>query len=227
MELAHLTGETRSAGGSRAAARLRQLGKVPGIVYGHGEDPIAVAVPQHDLELLLHHGTLLMELELNGNRQRVLVKEVQYDHLGTTPIHVDLARVRLDERVRVTVPVELRGTPKGVKEGGVLDQVIADLEVECLVTEIPERLRVDISEMALGSTLKIGEIPLPEGVKVMASPELVVCTVRQPVEEEEAAAPAAAAEGAAAAEPEVIRKERAEAEEEAEEKPKEKEKEKK
>jgi len=224
MELAHLKGEARTAAGSKAAARLRKTGKVPGIVYGHGETPVPVALSQHDLELLLQHGTMLLELDLDGGRQRVLVKDVQYDHLGTTPIHVDLARVSLDERVRVSVAVELRGTPKGVKEGGVLDQVISDLEVECLVTEIPERLRVDVSEVGLGGMLKVGDIPLPAGVRAVGSPELVVCTVRQPVAEEEGAAPAAATEGAAA-EPEVIgRKEKAEAEEEAEEKPKEKEK---
>lgn len=226
MELSHLTGESRSASGSSAAARLRKVGKVPGIVYGHGEAPVTIAVPGRDLEHLLHRGTLVLELELDGNTQRVLVKEVQYDYLGTTPIHVDLARVSLDERVCVTVPIELRGTPKGCKEGGVLEQVISDLEVECLVTEIPERLRVDVSEMSLGNMLKIADVPLPEGVRAMGAAELVICTVRQPVEEAEAVAPAAAGEGATGAEPEVIgRKEKAAAEgEEGEEKPKEKEK---
>jgi len=210
MELTTLHCEPRRAAGSRANARLRRSGKVPGIVYGHGEEPIPVAMARHDLEQLLHHGAHLLELHLGGTTQRVLIKEVQYDHLGVTPIHVDLARVSLDERVRVTVPLELRGEPKGVREGGILDQNIAELDIECLVTQIPENIRVNIADMGLDQMLYVKDIQVPEGVRVLTSPELVVCSIRKPLEE----APAAEPTEAAAAEPELIRKERPAEEEE-------------
>ncbi len=213
MELASLKGESRVAAGSRAAARLRRSGRIPCIVYGHGEDPVPVAVPRHDLEILLHQGTHLLELELQGRKHPVLIKEVQYDHLGLAPVHVDLARVSLDERVRVKVPLDLRGTPKGVKEGGILDQVVSDVEVECLVTAIPENLRVDVSGLAIGDALHVSDIPLAEGMRMLSAAEVVVCTVRTPMAEVEAAVPVA--EEAGPAEPELIRKEKPEAEEDA------------
>jgi large subunit ribosomal protein L25 len=215
MELAHLKCESRVVAGSRAAARLRKSGRIPGIMYGHGEDTVPIAVPQHELELLLHHGAHLLELDLNGQKRPVLIKEVQYDHLGTTPVHVDLARVSLDERVRVTVPIELRGEAKGIKEGGVLDQTIADLEIECLVTQIPENVRVSVENLAIGDALHVSDIVLPEGVVALQAADLVVCNVRMPIEAKPAEA--APAEEAAAAEPEVIGRKEKEPEAEAEE----------
>jgi large subunit ribosomal protein L25 len=118
MDIASIKGQPRQLSGTRAARRLRKTGMVPGIMYGHGEEPQAVSVPLHELDLVLQHGTHLLELDLGGTPQRVLIKEVQYDHLGIEPLHVDLARVSLDERVSVTVPLVLRGDPKGVKEAG-------------------------------------------------------------------------------------------------------------
>jgi len=190
------------------------MGKIPGIVYGHGEEPVPVAVSQHELEILLHHGAHLLELDLNGRKRPVLIKDVQYDHLGTTPVHVDLARVSLDERVRVTVPLEFRGEAKGVKEGGILDQTVADLEIECLVTQIPESIRVNVEKLGMGESLHVSDIALPEGVVAIQAADLVVCSVRMPVEAE--AAEAAAPEEGAAPEPEVIGRKEKEPEEEAE-----------
>ncbi|MBN1490989.1 MAG: 50S ribosomal protein L25 [Phycisphaerae bacterium] len=212
MELAQLTAESRKAAGSRAAARLRKEGKLPGIVYGHKEEPQAVALSLHALELALQHGAHLLELNLDGVTQQVLIKEVQYDHLGTTPVHVDLARVSLDERVNVKVSVELRGTAKGIKEGGILDLTLADIEVQCAVASIPETLRVDVSELGIGQSLHVRDLKLPDGVEAMDAPELVVCTVRMPITAE---AVEAAEEGEGTAAPEVIgRKEKEEAAEE-------------
>ena len=213
MELAQLTAESRKAAGSRAAARLRKEGKLPGIVYGHKEKPQAVVLALHDLELALHRGAHLLELNLDGVAQHVLIKEVQYDHLGTTPIHVDLARVSMDERVKVKVSVELRGTAKGIKEGGILDLTLADIEVQCAVASIPETLRVDVSELGIGESLHVRDLKLPDGVEAMDAPELVVCTVRVPIAVEGVEA-VEEGEGTAA-QPEVIgRKEKEEAAEE-------------
>jgi large subunit ribosomal protein L25 len=124
---------------------------------------------------------------------------------------VDFARVSLDERVTVTVPLELKGTPKGEDDGGVLTQVISELEVECLVTEIPDVIRHNVSEMALDDVLHIRDLKLPQGVKVMQDEELIVATVKEVLE----AAPAEVAE-AGAGEPEVIGRKAAEGEEGAE-----------
>ena len=135
---ATLTAKNRTALGTRANRRLRETGLVPGVVYGHKENVLPISLPRKELVNYLEHGAHLFSLAMDGHNETVLVKEVQYDHLGLDVLHVDFARVDLNERVKVTIPLELRGTPKGVSEGGgVLTQVITDLEVECLVTEIP------------------------------------------------------------------------------------------
>ncbi len=107
---------------------------------------------------------------------------MQYDHLGMEVIHVDFARVSLDEKVKVTVPVELKGTPKGEADGGVLQQIIKELEVECLVTEIPEAIRHNVSEMALNDVVHIKDLKLPTGVKVLQDGDLIVATVKEIIE---------------------------------------------
>jgi large subunit ribosomal protein L25 len=127
------------------------------------------------------------------------VKEVQYDHLGIEVLHVDFARVSADERVEVTVPLELKGTPAGEADGGVLQQIVAELEIECLVTDIPHEIVHNVSEMKLDDVLHIKELKLPPGVKALQDEDLVVAQVK--TIEEEVAAPAGE-EGAA--EPEVI-----------------------
>lgn len=191
----------RSEKGSRAVKRLRDAGFIPGVIYGHKKDVVSVTLPLRDMVYHLTHGAHLFQLGLDGATETVLVKDVQYDHLGTNLIHVDFARVDLNERVKVTVPLELKGTPKGEADGGVLTQVIAELDIECVVTEIPDVIRHNVAEMALDAVLHIKDLKLPEGVKVLQDGELIVATVKEIVE----AAPAAAAEGAeGAAEPEVI-----------------------
>ena len=155
----------------------------------------------------LNHGAHLFDLALDGKSEKVLVKEVQFDHLGIEVIHVDFARVSLDEKVKVNVPVELKGTPKGEADGGVLQQIINSLEVECLVTEIPEVIRHLVSEMALNDVVHIRDLKLPEGVRVLQDGDLIVATVKEILE----VVVAAPEEGAA--EPEVIGRKLAEGEE--------------
>lgn len=202
MEAVTITATPREGRGRKASARLRAAGMLPAIIYGHKEDPEAVSVPAHDIELALAHGAHLVNVELNGKKSQYLLKDVQYDHLGAKPIHLDLARVSLDERVHVKVPVELKGTPKGVHEGGVLDQVIIDLDVECLVTQIPDVVRLIVSDLQVGQALHINDLQLPAGVEALGNPDDVVCVVR--VLAAAAAEAEAAAEEQAAAEPELI-----------------------
>src|SRR3712207_3922873 len=158
---ATITIKARPELGSRANKRLRDAGLVPGVIYGHKEAVVPVTLPKKELVGHLNHGAHVFDLALDGRSEKVLVKEVQYDHLGIEVIHVDFARVSLDERVEVTVPLELKGTPKGEADGGVLQQLVSDLEIECLVTEIPASIRHNVAEMAVDDVLHIKDIQLP------------------------------------------------------------------
>ncbi|MFQ5414728.1 MAG: 50S ribosomal protein L25, partial [Phycisphaerae bacterium] len=135
---------------------------------------------------------------LDGVARSYLIKSVQYDHLGHEPIHVDLARVDMDERVTVNVGIELRGVPKGVSEGGVLDQQIADIEISCRVTDIPETLHPVVTALGLGESLLVKDLELPPGVTALAEPDARVATVRAPAAAVEEEAVSAEAEEAAA-----------------------------
>lgn len=198
-QTAQVSARQRSELGSRANKRLRDSGFIPGVIYGHKEAVIPVTLPKKELTGYLNHGAHLFDVALDGKSEKVLVKEVQYDHLGIEVIHVDFARVSLDEKVELTVPLELKGTPKGEAEGAVLQQIVSELEIECLVTDIPDAIRHNVSDLEKDAVLHIKDLQLPQGVRVMQDPELIVATVREIVEQE----PIAAVE-AVSAEPEVI-----------------------
>jgi large subunit ribosomal protein L25 len=200
-ETANITVKVRSELGSRRNKRLRDAGFVPGVIYGHKEDVVPVTLPKKELVGHLNHGTHLFALAIDGKKENVLVKDVQYDHLGIEVLHVDFARVDLNERVEVNVPLILKGEPKGEAEGGVLQQIVADLEIECLVTQIPHDIKHNVSEMALNDVVHIKDLKLPDGVRALQDPEMIVAQVKEVVEE----APAEVAE-AGPAEPEVIGK---------------------
>jgi large subunit ribosomal protein L25 len=192
-----ITVKTRNELGSRANKRLRDAGFVPGVIYGHKEAVVPVTLPKKEVTNHLNHGAHLFDLAIEGKSEKVLVKEVQYDHLGIEVIHVDFARVSLDERVDVTVPVELKGEPN-TEDGGVVTQVINELEIECLVTEIPHSIIVNIADMKLDDVITIADLKLPTGAKAKQDADQVVVTFKEVKEEE-----VAPAEGETA-EPEVI-----------------------
>ncbi len=202
MEMITLTGKRRTELGTRASKALRATGMLPVIIYGHGETPEAVSLQLHDVRVALAHGARTLQVKHGRAKKQYLIKDVQYDHLGQMPIHLDLTRVDLDERVKVRVGIELRGVPKGVAEGGVLDQYMADLEVECLVREIPETLHPLVIELALGDSLLVKDLELPAGVIALAEPDARVATVRAMAEAPEPEASEEAAEETS--QPEVI-----------------------
>ncbi len=200
VQSAQVAAKARTELGSRANKRLRDAGFVPGVIYGHKEAVIPVTLPKKELTGHLGRGAHLFDLALDdGKSQKVLVKEVQFDHLGMEVIHVDFARVSLDEKVELTIPLELKGTPKGEEEGGVLQQVVMELEIECLVTDIPEAIRHNVSDMGMDSVLHIKDLKLPAGVKVLQDEDLIVASVREIAEEE-----ATEATEGESAEPELI-----------------------
>lgn len=212
MEIATIKGEPRPTRGRNANERVRRSGFVPAVIYGHKEAPETVALLRHDLQLALEHMVHVVQVEVNGKQEQYLLKEVQYDHLQETPIHVDLMRVDKDERVEVRVPIELRGEPKGVHEGGVLQQVMMELEVECGVLAIPELLRPNVEGLGVNDSLYVRDIKLPEGVRPLADPDDAIATVKPKREVDEAVAEPEEPGEEGAAEPEVIRREREEEE---------------
>ncbi len=202
-ETATLKAETRTGAGSRQADKLRKAGKIPGIVYGHKEANVSVAVAADELDRLIRvqHARVL-ELDIAGKKETVLVRDLQWDHLGRHLLHVDFARVSASDRVKVTVPVELRNSPKATG-GGVLDQPLHTLHIECSPTQIPDAIRIDITNLTLGAPIHVHELSLPEGVKVLEAREAVVVQIKLPGAEPEAAVAAEPGAG-----PEVIKKEK-------------------
>src|SRR5262245_18405326 len=175
-----LKANPRANSGSRAATKLRKQGQVPGIVYGHKQDNVRVSVSAEELDraIRVQHARVL-DLQLDGKSETVLIREVQWDYLGKQMIHVDFERKDRAELVRVAVPVELRNAPK-VTGGGVLDQPLHTLHVECPLGDIPESIKIDLTNLTLGNPIHVKELTLPEKVKVLESPEAVVVQLKLP-----------------------------------------------
>jgi large subunit ribosomal protein L25 len=212
-----LTTKSRKDLGKMNARRLRRQGLVPGVIYGHKEATLSVSLNNDDLKRAVRHGVRVVDIQAEGKVEKALIKEVQWDHLGLEILHVDFARVAADERVEVNVRVELRGTAAGIATGGVIDQPIHLLAVECLAIAVPDSIRVNVSALQLGQAIHVKELTLPEGVKALSDPDAVVVQVIAKLLEPEAAPTPAEGAVAEQAEPEVIRRERpAEEEEEAE-----------
>jgi large subunit ribosomal protein L25 len=199
-ESVQLAVEPRTGSGSLSAKHLRRQGRLPAVIYGHKQAALSVTLANDDFVKALRHGARLVELKNNGSTDIAIIQDVQWDHLGMEVLHVDFRRVSKDERVVVPVPLHLRGIAPGVAGGGVLDQPLHVINLECLVTAVPHEIRVAIGELQIGQALHVKDLKLPEGVKAMADPDAIVVQVSAPVAE----APAAAAPGTETAEPEVI-----------------------
>ena len=171
-----LKAEVREQTGSKRADEVRKGGRIPAIVYGHKQEPMAVSFDAHNFIEELHHGHRLMDVQIGKNKQKMLVKDLQYDHLGKDVIHVDMMRVDLTEVVRVTVPIELKGTAKGVHEGGIIEEHTDHLEIECKATDIPDAITVSVKEISVGDALHASDVELPEGMKLVSSPETLLVT---------------------------------------------------
>jgi large subunit ribosomal protein L25 len=202
-ETATLPAIRRTHLGTKHTRRIRAKGQIPAILYGHGEAAVAVALDAHEIDKALHHNCRVLSLDIDGANSQYLIKAIQYDHLDTTPIHLDLVRVNLDERVQVTVAVELRGTPKGAVDGGVLTQYINSIDVECVVTAIPEDFHPSVADLGLNDSLLVKDLKFPAGMTPLIDLEEKIATCRVPLES--AAEGEEALEGAeGGAEPEVI-----------------------
>jgi large subunit ribosomal protein L25 len=207
-----VSAEKRTEKGKNVNRRLRVSGRIPGVVYGGKGEPMAVAVSPKDISAVLRSASgenTLFDLDLDGSRRKVILKEYQLEPIKGKLLHADFYEVALDKTLEVSVHVEITGTPVGVKvQGGILDFVTRELEIECLPADIPDKIVVDVSELELGKHIRVSDLTVSDKVKVLTDPEVVVVHVVAPRAEE---APAAVAEGAevaagAVAEPEVIKK---------------------
>ena len=204
---------TRTGLGKGAVKRLRAEGNVPAVIYGHGGPAKTLYFSAAEWEVLQTFELNLLSLKEGDHEMLALIKEVQNDFIRGKVKHVDFLEVNRNEKIRASVSVHPgHDAPAGASQGGMLEQDIHELELECLPDALPEHLEINVSALELGAALHVSEIPMPEGVRILNDPELVVFHVVDPskIEEEEAAAPEAAEGEAAAAEPEVIgEKERA------------------
>jgi large subunit ribosomal protein L25 len=203
----------REGRGSRAAAKLRRQGQIPGILYGHKEEPAALTLSADDLGNAVRHGARVVELQTDKGVETALICDLQWDHLGKDILHVDFRRTARDERITLPVPIELRGIAPGVTAGGILDQPMHTIDVECLAISVPESIRVNISELQLGASIHVRDLHLPPDVKAVADPDAIVVHITAP-QVEAAPAPEVAA---GPAEPEIVGR-RVAAEEEEEKK---------
>ncbi|MEZ6241823.1 MAG: 50S ribosomal protein L25 [Phycisphaerales bacterium] len=201
-----LAATLRERTGSRYCKRIRESGGLPAVVYGRGKDPVAITLDARDAVSHIHKGEKVFELALDGGdkKQHVLLKDLQYDHLGTNIVHADLARVSLTDRVDVTVPIHYVGEAKGLKKAGaVMMHPTSELELNVTVSNIPDFIEVDVSGMDVGDSLHAGEVKLPlETMKLVSDSDTVLAHIIMKAEESESGEAAeVTAEGA---QPEVI-----------------------
>jgi large subunit ribosomal protein L25 len=208
----------RDGRGKNEARRLRAEGRIPAVVYGTRKDAklpegVPVAVDPKEVLRILHSDSganTLITIKLDGDESRVMVKEYQLDPVTHKLLHADFYQLAMDKAITVTVPFLVKGEPKGVKlQGGVLDFVTREIQVQCLPTEIPEHIDIDVSELMLHQSVRVKELPQDSKWKALSDPETMIVHIVLP-KVEEVAAPAAgevaAAAPGAAAEPEVIKK---------------------
>jgi len=212
MEQTVIQATKRQDVGSQGARRLRSQGRVPAVLYGHKLDTVHLTLPLKDVERLVHTRTRMVSIEIGGTVETALIKEIQYDSMGDHLLHVDLARVAMDQKVSVTVPVELHGMAKGLAAGGVLEHLLKDVQVRCLPGDLPEKIRVEIADLEVGGAIHLRNIVPPQGVEFVQDSDIRVVAIHAKLEE--VAAPGLG-EAEVAAEPELIqRKKEEEAEEE-------------
>jgi large subunit ribosomal protein L25 len=189
-ERVQLKVQERESRGSAASRRLRENGLVPGVLYGNGGQAHPFSIEERELRRVLtgDHGLhAILDVVLEGQQRahHAVLKEYQLDPTRARLLHIDLQEVRLDQTIHTQVVVELVGESEGVKEGGVLSQVNREVNVEALPMEVPDRLELDVSSMVIGDTLRVSDLRVPEGVKLLDEPETVLASVTPPTKIEE------------------------------------------
>jgi large subunit ribosomal protein L25 len=208
MEKFVLSAKPRSQFGTRAAKKIREEGLLPANVYGHREENLLVTFDTKEFRRFLEAGHRILTIRLGDNEERAVVREIQYDALGSDLIHVDCTRISRDEKIQMSVPVESIGVAKGVTGGGVLETPLKEVLVSGFPDDIPERITVSIERLELGQAIRVKDLTAPPNCQLVQDPELVVVHVTAPRTE----LPAAPVEGAPT-QPELITKKKEEEEE--------------
>jgi large subunit ribosomal protein L25 len=189
-----LVADRREGTGKSVTRKLRAAGRVPAVLYGHGLEPVSLSVDARELLHLFHTGAgtnVLLDLVVDGDEHLAMAREIQRDHIKGRFIHVDFLAVSADEKITINVPVRIIGESAGVKAGGVLEHHLWELQVESLPTDVPDAIEADVSELEIGSSLRVGDLVAPAGATILTSPDDLVVAVQQPqarVELEEAEA---------------------------------------
>src|SRR4029079_19759597 len=220
MASAQLSATARDGRGKGSARTLRAEGKIPAVIYGHGRDPLSLAIDTRELEKLLSKisaESTVIELSMGGTLARTLIREIQRHPFKRQSLHVDFQELVAGEKVTVRIPLVLVGIPEGVRQdGGILDQTMRELEVEVDPANIPNHVDIEVTSLRIGDSVHVRDIKLPEGVEPTDEGDATICVVSAPRAAIEATPVAEGAEVEAAAEPEVIRKKKEEEEEEGE-----------
>jgi len=210
-DISILEAQKREPGNKNAARRVRAEGKIPAVLYGRGTQAAPVAVDPRQVLRILHsesgHNTIF-DLALDSERVKAMIVDWQFEPIKGRLLHVDMQRIAMDKKLTVTVPIMLKGEAEGVKtQGGILEQLLREIEIECLPSDIPKAIEVDISHLVFGVEVRVKDVVHSEKLKILSDPEQMIAHITS-VKEEVVVTPEAAAEAAAAApaEPEVIKK---------------------
>ena len=178
--------DSRDLRGKRNNRRLRASGKIPAVLYGHGQAPVSLAVPSEEFDAMVRHGSRMVNLT-GAVTESAFIRECQWDTWGNHVVHVDFTRISAHEKVQVQVAIELRGEAPGVKEGGIVKQLLHEIELECEAADIPEKLTVSINDLELNGAITVASLELPSGAKVFAEPDqdIVQCVEVSETPEEE------------------------------------------
>jgi large subunit ribosomal protein L25 len=192
--------------GSRVARRLRAAGRIPAVIYGHKQAVIPISLGRHDVWRMIKTPGHLADLEVGSSTETVLIRDVQWDHLGKEILHVDFSRVSAEEIIETEVTVELRGQAAGIANGGILEHLVHSLSINCRAGAIPDSIKIDVSNLQIDEGIYVRDLTLPPDVTVNAEPDvLLVHVVVRGTQEE-----AVAAETESVTQPEVIKPERKE-----------------
>jgi large subunit ribosomal protein L25 len=206
-----LEAQPRTPGTKNDARRVRRDGKVPAVVYGAGKAAVPVSVDPRQVTRILHSATghnTVFDLAVDGDRTKAMIVDWQYEPIKGSLLHIDVKRIAMDQKLRVNVPIELIGEPAGVKQqGGILEQLLREVEVECLPGDIPNQVELNVADLVFGMVLRVADLPKSDKLKFVTDEDQPVAHVIT-IKEEEAPAVDAIAGAAAAtpAEPEVMKK---------------------
>ena len=181
--------QVRTPGGKNANKRLRKSGKIPAVIYGHGKQSVAVSVDPNEVRAILHSETgrnTIFAVSVDGSEQNnAMVKDYQLDPVQGSLIHTDFLEIAMDRLLELTVNVEIVGEAEGVKiDGGIMDFVTRSIEVECLPSDIPESIKVDVSPLKINDYIRVKNIQTDAKVKILSDPEIVIVTIVPPIKEE-------------------------------------------